>query len=122
MEQEKLDRKELAKKMALSRSKVSNRRPLQDSKSAASQEGAEKPRLFRRGNMLSITGQEANGWQISPGTLQTACFVFFLIIMMAHVFTKGTIYRSVNPLVSEYYQPPIVPPQAQNIDVNATMQ
>ena len=57
--------------------------------------------------MLHITGEDANGWQVSPGTAQNTMFAFMLIIILIHVFTKGTIYKSVNPLVSEYPEPKI---------------
>ena len=66
MDQDKIDRKELARKMALQRSKTINRRPLTSGKENA--EGMQ-PRLFKRGNMLRITGEDANGWEITPYTV-----------------------------------------------------
>ena len=57
--------------------------------------------------MLRFTGEEANGWQVAPGVVQTAAFVFMLLIVLMHVFTKGTPYRSVNPLIKDYYEPPV---------------
>lgn len=65
-DQDKIDRKELARKMALQRSKTINRRPLTSGKENT--EG-HQPRLFKRGNMLRITGEEANGWEITPSTV-----------------------------------------------------
>ena len=62
-DQDKVDRKELARKMAMQRSKVVNRRPLTNGKENT--EGTQS-RLFKRGNMLRITGEDANGWEISP--------------------------------------------------------
>ena len=64
---DKLERKELARKMALQRSKVVNRRPLTSGKENA--EGGAQPRLFKRGNMLRITGEDANGYEIHPNTV-----------------------------------------------------
>jgi hypothetical protein len=52
--------------MALQRSKVVNRRPLTSGKENA--EGVQ-PRLFKRGNMLHITGEDANGYEIQPSTV-----------------------------------------------------
>ena len=52
--------------MAKERSKVVNRRPLQDS--SKTPEGAQ-PRLFKRGNMLRITGEDGNGMEISASTV-----------------------------------------------------
>lgn len=63
---DKLERKEQARKMALQRSKVVNRRPLTSGKENA--EGVQ-PRLFKRGNMLHITGEDANGYEIQPSTV-----------------------------------------------------
>lgn len=67
-EQEKLDRKELAKKARDARFKPNTRRPLANSKEAAKGE-VTQGRLFKKGNMLRITGEEANGWEISPHTV-----------------------------------------------------
>ena len=61
MDADKAERKELARKMAMQRAKVVNRRPLTSGKDQA-QEVA--PRLFKRGNMLRITGEDANGYEI----------------------------------------------------------
>ena len=103
---DKQERKELARKMAMQRSKVVNRRPLTSGKETA-QEVA--PRLFKRGNMLRITGEDANGYEIQPSTVQWGAFIFFIAVILLHVITKGTPYRSINPLVKEYYEPPINP-------------
>ena len=99
-----MDRKELARKMALQRSKVVNRRPLTTGKE--NPEGVQ-PRLFKRGNMLRITGEDANGWEIPASTVQYGAFFFMLIVILLHVLTRGTPYRSINPLVKEYYEPPL---------------
>ena len=105
MDADKQERKELAKKMAMQRSKTVNRRPLSSGKESAEQG---QPRLFKRGNMLRITGEDANGWEIDPSTVQWGAFIFFIAVILLHVVTKGTPYRSINPLVKEYYEPPIV--------------
>ena len=100
MDADKAERRELAKKMAMQRSKVVNRRPLTRGKETA--EGVQ-PRLFKRGNMLRITGEDANGYEIHPNTVYWGAFIFFIGIILMHVITKNTPYRSINPLVSEYY-------------------
>ena len=68
-EQEKLERIERARKARDSRlgPKVI-RRPLSNAKEAAKGE-VTQTRLFKKGNMLRITGEEANGWEISPSTV-----------------------------------------------------
>ena len=53
---ETLNRKELARKMAISRTKVNNRRTLSSQK-----EADEKP-ITRKNNMICVTGEEANGY------------------------------------------------------------
>ena len=46
----------------MQRSKVINRRPLSQSKDTASGDASTYYKISRKGNMLSITGYEANGW------------------------------------------------------------
>ena len=56
--------------------------------------------------MISITGYEANGWQMTPGNLQTFAMIFILFVICLNIFTKGTSYQSVSPL----YKNPITTP------------
>ena len=53
---ETINRKELARKMAISRTKVNNRRTLTSQK-----ESDNKP-ISRKNNMICITGEEAGGY------------------------------------------------------------
>ena len=88
MELDKEERKELARKMALQRSKIDNRRKLTNGK----EEGANgiQHKISRRGNMLSITGYEANGCPIRAESLKNLIFFLLLGIVLLHLFTKNT--------------------------------
>ena len=45
--------------------------------------------------MLSITGEEANGWQWSPGTLTTFCFMIFAAIICLHMLDRAKIKAAI---------------------------
>ena len=109
----------MARQKALERTKVVNRRSLSTSKDTSSGEGGNTGRLFRRGNMLHITGQDANGMLVTPGTVQTGGFMFILIVVCLHIFTKGTPYQSIDPLIKAYPEPVLQNTQSPP-DLNAT--
>ena len=77
----------MARKAAMSRTKPNNRRSLTNSKDKSDEFG-NKP-IARRANMLSITGEEAGGLQVSPSALTTFFLMFILAVVIAHIFTKG---------------------------------
>ena len=60
--------------------------------------------------MISITGYEANGWQMTPGNLQTFAMIFILFVICLNIFTKGTSYQSVSPLYKNPITTPLVNP------------
>ena len=71
----------------MSRTKPNNRRSLTNSKDKSDEYG-NKP-VARRPNMLSITGEECNGLQVSPSFITTFFLMFILAVVIAHIFTKG---------------------------------
>ena len=77
--QEIIDRRELAKKMAMARTKVVNRKKLSDQK-----EGDPNAIKWvgRKSNMLCFTGQEGNGYMISPSTVLTMSFFLFVALAL----------------------------------------
>ena len=78
-----IDRREKARQMAMARTKVVNRKKLSDEK------GSDAPQLRAaapKGNMISVTGREANGWQWSPNTVSSFCMVFILAMALLHLF------------------------------------
>ena len=54
--------------------------------------------------MISVTGYEHDGIQVSASSVQTYAFFFFIFVMCLHVFTRNTPYRSKNPLRNNYDQ------------------
>ena len=83
---DKNEAKELARKAAMSRTKPNNRRTLTNSKDKS--ETGNKP-VARAANMLSITGEECDGLQVSPSFITTFFLMFILAVVIAHIFTKG---------------------------------
>ena len=76
-----LERRELAKKMAMQRTKVVNRKKLTDGK-----DGASAQRMTTRGgNMLNFTGDEANGLQMSPGSVSMMAVFFIFACVCLHL-------------------------------------
>ena len=53
--------------------------------------------VTRHKNMISITGHECDGLKITASMVHTYALIFFLAIIMTHLFTKNTKYGSVNP-------------------------
>ena len=47
--------------------------------------------ITKGGTMLSITGREANGYQITPGNLTTFAFFILFGVAMLHMFAQGKI-------------------------------
>ena len=71
-----------ARAAAMQRTKPKVRKTL-----ASQKEPDQGMRSITKGStMLSITGREANGYQITPGTLTTFAFVVFLVIALMHMF------------------------------------
>ena len=78
-------RKELAKSMAMQRTKPNNRQRLSDKKT----EGDTGLKLTaRKGNMLALTGDEGNGQQISASTVSIMCLAILMSIVALHFFGK----------------------------------
>jgi protein transport protein SEC61 subunit beta len=75
-----MDRKELAKKSAIARSKQTPTRP-----SAAAQAGA---RPIARGNQLSFFNEEAQGLKLSPKTVLIISLLYLGIVVLLHIFGK----------------------------------
>ena len=53
--------------------------------------------VARKGNMISFTGYEAGGSEMSPSSVTSGFMFFFLAMICVHLFTKNTPYRSANP-------------------------
>ena len=87
----------------MSRTKPNNRRSLTNSKDKSDEYG-NKP-VARRANMLSLTGGECDGFQVSPSFMTTFMFLFIFAIVLAHLFTKG----KTGHIPKEYpdYVPPV---------------
>ena len=82
-EQEIIERRELAKKMAMQRTKVVNRKKLSEAK-----EGDPNTIRWagRKSNMLCFTGQEGNGMMISPSSVTTLAFFFIVALGLLNLF------------------------------------
>ena len=82
-DQDIIDRRELAKKMAMQRTKVVNRKKLSEQK-----EGDPSTMRWagRKSNMLCFTGQEANGYKVSPNTVTTLAFLTLIAMGLLNMF------------------------------------
>ena len=94
MDQEKSD----ARANALAAAKLRAKPKKVHSLSKAAENADNKARqVTRHKNMISITGHECGGLKLPASYVQTYAFMFFLAIIMTHLFTKNTRYGSVNP-------------------------
>ncbi len=75
-----MDRKELAKKSAIARSKPTPTRP-----GAAAQAGA---RPAARGNQFAFFTEESQGLKLSPKTVLIISLLYLGIVVLLHIFGK----------------------------------
>ena len=83
-----LDRKELARQMAIKRTKPAARKSLASDKSDPSLRGP----YGRNPNMIRVTGDEAGGYEISPSTVSIMAFIFIGAVVCLHLFGKNIPY------------------------------
>ena len=69
--------------MAMARTKTVNRRSLASQKEP---EGAATRLISKKPNMINVTGEEANGLQISPNTVTLFFFLYVGVIIFLHKF------------------------------------
>ena len=95
-------RKELAKSMAMARTKPNNRQRLSDKKS----EGDSGLNMTaRKGNMLGLTGEEGNGTQISASTASVLIMAILFGIVMLHFFGTKVLLKPVMRAAAETVTP-----------------
>ena len=104
---------ENAKAAAMKRAKVVKRVSL--AREQGREEGGNTYKISKLGNMISVTGYEHDGLQVSASSVHTYAFFFFIAICCCHVFTRNTPYRSANP-----FKKPGPPPTIANQTANTT--